>query len=88
MTWYSKNNYKNFKLTFILESCDDQMEPVGVGSPAIGDVFERDKVGPRVDGTYALACMATGQVSLTYYVMYRGKSAGGTNTQKRRKSDW
>lgn len=40
------------------------MEAVGVGAPTVRDVFERDKVRSRVDGTDALASVATRQIGL------------------------
>lgn len=50
--------------TFIFECCDDQMESVCVCAPTVRDVFERDKVSSRVNGSDALAGVATRQIGL------------------------
>ncbi len=50
--------------TFVFKSGNDEVEPVGFGAPAIGDVFERDEVGACVDCADALTRVATRQVSL------------------------
>ena len=45
--------------TFIFEGGDDQMEPVGVGAPCVGDVLQRHEVGPRENVTDALVGVST-----------------------------
>jgi len=45
--------------SFIFEGGDDQMEPVGVGAPCVGDVLQRHEVGPRENVTDALVGVST-----------------------------
>ena len=53
--------------TFVFERGDDQVEAVGVRAPRVGDVLERDKVGPCVDGADALTCVPARQVRLWWW---------------------
>lgn len=47
-------------LTRILDGRDDEAEAVRVGAPGVGDVFQRHKVGARVNRAHALLRVPAG----------------------------